>query len=169
MAQDTQTSATLEAQLPSAGLARRLGAMLYDSMLLFGVLFIATLIYTTIPIAIGMQPSPQAVDTGEVLHQLDHRAKGPLYQLYLLAVIFGFFTWFWRKNGQTLGMQAWRLRIDNRDDDGRISYRQCTIRFAGAMVSTSLLGMGYWWILFDREGLSWHDRWSNSRTVLLPK
>jgi uncharacterized RDD family membrane protein YckC len=31
------------------------------------------------------------------------------------------------------------------------------------------LGLGYFWILFDREGRAWHDRLSRTRVVLLPK
>jgi hypothetical protein len=38
-----------------------------------------------------------------------------------------------------------------------------------AIFSAAALGMGYWWIMFDSNKLSWHDRWSNSRVVQLPK
>ena len=31
------------------------------------------------------------------------------------------------------------------------------------------LGLGYLWMLFDRDGLTWHDRLSHTRLVLVEK
>ena len=39
----------------------------------------------------------------------------------------------------------------------------------GACVSLAALGLGYFWIWIDRERLAWHDRWSGTRVVVLPK
>jgi uncharacterized RDD family membrane protein YckC len=38
-----------------------------------------------------------------------------------------------------------------------------------AIFSALVFGLGYWWIMFDSNKLGWHDRWSNSRVVQLPK
>jgi len=40
---------------------------------------------------------------------------------------------------------------------------------AAACVSIAALGFGYWWIWVDRERLAWHDRWSGTTVVVLPK
>lgn len=148
--------------LPPAGVIRRLSAMVYDSLLVFGVLFTATL-----P-AVLLQPAQQTVNNEQVVNELPGLVEGWPFQLYLLAVYVGFFCWFWIKNGQTLGMQAWRLQIE--DQSGRrISLKQCLLRLVGALVSALCLGAGYWWIWIDKEQLSWHDRLSKSRVVQLPK
>jgi uncharacterized RDD family membrane protein YckC len=36
-------------------------------------------------------------------------------------------------------------------------------------VSLAALGLGYFWIWIDRERLAWHDRWSGTRVVVVPK
>lgn len=158
----TITSATDDVILAEKpGLWRRLAAMFYDSLLVFAITFTATLAVVGIRIVL----SREALQTGE-------RAISGSYQLFLQVVLFAtvtlFFCWFWTRTGQTLGMQTWRLRIDN-VGGGRISLRQALIRFVVAIVSTLCLGLGYWWILWDRDKCSWHDRASGSRVVLLPR
>jgi uncharacterized RDD family membrane protein YckC len=143
------------------GLPRRLAAMFYDSLLVFAITFTATLVVVGIRVVL----SSHMLQTGE-------RAITGGYHYFLQAVLFIsvglFFSWFWTRTGQTLGMQTWRLRIDN-VDGGRISWRQALIRFVVAFVSALCLGLGYLWILWDRDQCSWHDRVSGSRVVMLPK
>lgn len=146
---------------PSAGVIRRLAAMFYDGFLLFGVLFTAAL-----PTLL-FRGQPE-VSNDEVIHELSPSAEGIFFQLYLLTVIILFFYLFWRKNGQTLGMQAWRLRIEN-SEGLPPTFRQSLLRLACASLSLACLGMGYWWIWLDSEGLAWHDRLSKTRVVVLPK
>ena len=150
------------------GLLRRLAAMTYDSLLVFSLMFAATALYQFVARWILGTTSTSAVATGDVITELQPVAAGPWFTLYLLLVMYAFFAWFWHYSGQTLGMQAWRLRIDD-VDEGRISYRQTLLRFAGAWVSALCLGMGYLWVLFDRDKCSWHDRLSHSRVVQIPK
>jgi uncharacterized RDD family membrane protein YckC len=150
--------------LPNAGLVKRLAAMVYDTFLVFAVLALATLIAS---LFLGSN-QPATVDNAEVIHQLNPMLSGPIFQAYLLAVMSLFFCWFWHNNGQTLGMQAWRLQIVA-SDGGRPGWRQCVIRLLAATLSFACLGMGYWWIWIDRERLSWHDRLSKTRIIQLPK
>ena len=91
-----------------------------------------------------------------------------LFQGYLLWVAFVFFGGFWVHGGQTPGMRAWRLQLTNRDGTG-ISWKQARRRFAGALLSWLPAGLGYLWILIDREGLAWHDRISGTELRLLQK
>ena len=154
---------TTSETLPTAGVLRRLMAMVYDGLLVFAVLFTAT-----IPTVFLPTNEQQVITNGDVTHELPSLANGWLFQLYLLFIFCSFFCWFWRKNGQTLGMQAWRLQIEDLTGQ-RISWRQCFTRLAGASVSILCLGAGFWWIWIDKNGYSWHDRWSKSRMVILPK
>ena len=155
------------------GLLRRLAAIGYDSLLVFSLMFAATGLYQLLAHWLAGGPTATAppattVATGDVITQLEPVASGPWFTLYLLLVMYGFFVWFWHRSGQTLGMQAWRLRVDDIKGD-RISYQQATMRFAGAWVSALSFGLGYLWVLFDRDRCSWHDRLSRSRVVQLPK
>ena len=50
-----------------------------------------------------------------------------------------------------------------------VTWRQSLIRYVGAWLSLLALGLGYLWILIDRDGLAWHDRLSNTRLVMVRK
>ncbi len=92
---------------------------------------------------------------------------GPLLQIPLACAVVLFFGWFWTRSGQTLGMQAWRLRIETLEGD-RIGTSQVLLRIGGAAISLACFGLGYLWILFDPAKRAWHDRISRSRVVVLP-
>jgi uncharacterized RDD family membrane protein YckC len=130
------------------GLLHRLGALFYDSLLLFGVLFFATL---------ALLPWHGA-------------AFGPhtlLYQVYLLAVTFLFFGWFWTQGGQTLGMRAWKIKLYSADG-GAVTWQQAGLRFFAALFSIGLLGLGFLAALADPEKRCWHDRIANTRLQRRP-
>jgi uncharacterized RDD family membrane protein YckC len=133
----------------TAGLFRRLAAMFYDTLLLFSVLLFAT-------------AAALLVTKGS----LDYH--NPFFRTYLFLVCFLFYAWFWMHGGQTLGMRAWRLRVQ-RFDGGPITLWQALLRFLAAIPAWALLGLGYLWILVDRDRLALHDRFSESVIVRLPK
>lgn len=132
-------------------LPRRLAAILYDSIVLIGLLFFAALPPTLLY-------GEGTTGTWSVLFM----------RIYLLAVAFAFFGGFWTHGGQTIGMRAWRVRVVGADGK-TIGWRDALVRFAVAIVSWAAVGAGFWWSLFDREGLAWHDRVSGTRLVLLPR
>ena len=89
---------------------------------------------------------------------------GATVQTLLFLELYGFFMYFWLYRGQTLGMLAWRLEI--RSDNGApLTLRQATLRFFGGMLSLGCFGLGYLWVLVDREHRSWTDMLSGSRIV----
>jgi uncharacterized RDD family membrane protein YckC len=151
-----------------AGLGRRLAAMAYDGLVLFGVLFIAAAVYQLVARLLGFAQPGATVQTGEVIHAIEPAAVGVWFQLYLCLVIYAFFALFWSRSGQTLGMIAWRLQL-RRPGGGNIGWGQALIRLAGACVSLACAGAGYWWLWFDRDRRTWHDRWSRSEVVVLPR
>ena len=100
----------------------------------------------------------------------DYSATLPAWFVQAISVltVVGFYCFFWRNGGQTLGMKAWRVRLRNRDG-GDISPTAALLRCAAAVVSLLPAGLGYWWCLIDREKLYWHDRISGTELELLPK
>ncbi|SDK24951.1 RDD family protein [Billgrantia gudaonensis] len=142
-----------------AGLGRRLGAMLYDAFLVAAIWLLVTVAHVMV-VRFGFGLQAEAVGTGWL-------QRGTL-QLLLLASGFGFFAFCWRRGGMTLGMQAWRLRVQT--EDGRpISLGQSLVRYVVAWLSCAAFGLGYLWVLFDAERRSWPDIVSGTRTVVLPK
>jgi uncharacterized RDD family membrane protein YckC len=94
-------------------------------------------------------------------------ARLPL-QLYVAACPFLFYGWFWTHGGQTLGMRAWRIKALQVNGEP-MTWRRSIVRVMAAHLSLLVLGLGYLWMLVDRERLTWHDRLSNSRLVLLTR
>lgn len=67
--------------------------MVYEAMLLFGVLFIAGWLFSTL------------------LQQRHALYLRDALQDWLFLVIGVYFIWFWTHGGQTLAMKTWRLRL----------------------------------------------------------
>ena len=92
-------------------------------------------------------------------------ASGDLpYRLTLVTIAWAFFTGFWSRSGRTLGMQSWRLRIVDHNGS-RPGLTASTIRFFAAVLSWLPLGLGFWWQIWDKDKLSWHDRLSGTRLL----
>lgn len=165
-APDSTSSADAGAPLRTAGPIARLAALGYDCFLIFGLLVVPLWILTAIRQRAALQG--EALPTNGVVHELPPIAPQPVLLLYMICVVAGFYYYFWRRNGQTLGMQAWRLRLDNRAG-GRATPLQCLKRMPVGLLALLCGGLGYWWIWFDREGRAWQDRFSDTRVVVLPK
>jgi uncharacterized RDD family membrane protein YckC len=138
-----------------AGLLRRLGALLYDSLLLAAVLMLATGLML---LATG----------GEAIRSDTHPILEWVYRLMLVALTVGFFGLFWTRSGQTLGMAAWRIKVV-REDGHLPGWRDTALRIGAALLSWLPAGLGYFWMLVDREQRTWHDRLSRTKVVQLPK
>ena len=93
--------------------------------------------------------------------------------LLLAALVMLFFVPFlavpntWQ-GGQTLGMKSWHLRLVETDGNP-VSFKAANIRYVSAILSWALLGIGYLWILVDKDNLTLHDKLSGTRIVVLKK
>ena len=145
-----------------AGLGRRLAAIFYDALLCVALLMVTTFIYKLIWMAfVGEAKLRQLSETGS----LD---GDPLLSTLLLFALFAFFAKFWTHAGQTLGMQVWGIRVQNADGTG-ISLWQALLRFVVAIASWLCVGLGFFWSLFDKQKRSWHDMYSETQLVRVPK
>lgn len=81
----------------AATLTRRLAALLYEGVLLFGVLMAAGWLYAG-------------------LTQQRHALQGKHgLQAFLFVVLAIYFVWFWTHGGQTVAMKTWHLRVEQVD------------------------------------------------------
>lgn len=141
---DIQAAVGQPAPSPTPGLGRRLASCLYDGLALIAVLMVAAAVW----VAVARSAAPPA---------------DWLFRIYLLAVSALFFVLFWAR-GETLGMRAWKLRLEGQD--GRPpDWRRALLRFFCALLSWAALGLGFLWVLVDRDRLAWHDRLSATRLV----
>lgn len=120
--------------------------MLYDSVAVTALMMAAT--------ALAMLAG---------FHELSVR-RDPLYTLYLLAVWFGYLGWCWHHGGMTLGMRAWRVRIESAPE-GLPGWGRCLARFLFSLLSAGAAGTGFLWSLVDRRQRCWHDLWSGTSLI----
>ena len=148
---------------PAPGIFRRVASAFYDLMLCLALLMVLTLIYQQG--ALRLIHGPEALQAMSDAGNLD---RDPVLSLLMIIAIYGFFGLFWTLRGQTLGMQAWRMRVQQADGTS-ITWRQATTRVSIALVSWLCGGLGIWWALWDKQSRTWADIVSSTRTVVLPK
>lgn len=129
-------------------LVRRFAAILYDLLLVIAILLIASLPWVMFGVERG-QPAYIA------------------YTIFIYSLIILYFAWFWTHGGQTLGMKAWKIRVVNQQQQA-ISWPFALLRAVSAFVSLVLLGMGFWYALFDSRRRGWHDIISRSQLINVP-
>ena len=151
-----------QGEFPAAGLGRRLAAMFYDFLLCTALLIVTSGIYKMIQMAIIGEDKMRTLTEAGALD------GDPLLSTVLLFVLFAFFAKFWTWSGQTLGMQVWRIRVQNADGSA-ISLWQALLRFVVSIASLLCVGLGFIWSLFDKQKRSWHDIYSNTQLVRIPK
>jgi len=148
---------------PRAGFRRRFASWVYDTLLAIAVymtagaasfLIISLLVHFS---AFDLQGYQHLSDTISNTYWL-------LWpnELWKLAWVGFFFIWFWSKSGQTLGMKAWRLKVQNQD--GSLISKITGLK----RLLPTLLGLGNLALLVDRKNkLSLQDRLTNTEVVIL--
>lgn len=76
--------------------------------------------------------------------------------------------WMWKWRGTTLGGIVCGLRVV-RLDDRPIDWPTAIARSLGCFLSLFVAGLGFFWVLFDEERQSWHDKIAGTVVVLAPK
>jgi uncharacterized RDD family membrane protein YckC len=86
-------------------------------------------------------------------------------EIISIALALGYFTYFEGSTGQTLGKRALGIRVIDFSGGGVIGYQRAAIRYLASILSGICLGIGYLWMLWDKEKQTWHDKLSNSVVV----
>lgn len=168
---------TAEELLPPAPFIKRLMAVIYDALISVAVLLVTTWAYTLVAgWMTGWDKYEEMAEAGTI-------GADPILTFVLFLVLYLFFGYFWTKNGQTLGMQVWRIRIENLDGTS-VSWTQALKRFvaAAAILFVALLGAYYLnaatlfvtipaiiALFYPINGLSLTDRASDSIVATVPK
>lgn len=130
------------------GILRRLASMVYESLLLVGVLAALLVVPHVLLGAFG------------------HRLAAPvIVQTHGFIVLLIYFLWFWSNGGQTLAMKTWRMRLVTREGLA-VRPAQAFLRFLLCWPSLALLGAGILWALVDRDRLFLHDRLAGTQLVM---
>lgn len=147
---------------------RRLAALLYEAMLLFGVVFIAGYLFSTLT------------------QQRNGLAHHNLLAAWIGLVVGLYFVWFWTHSGQTLPMKTWRLRVVAADG-APLSTARAIVRYVlawlwflpplalhpllGLRVPQTLAVAAVWFVLwaatgrFGAQRQFLHDRLAGTRVI----
>lgn len=135
-------------RFPAAGLRRRLASLLYEALLLIGVLAAGFLLPYLI-VGLFFKVAPQ----------------GWFAWLHVLLLLGVYFVHYWRHGGQTLAMQTWGIRVVDATQDQPPTLRRATLRYLLSWPSLLFCGAGLVWALFDRERQFLHDRLAGTRVI----
>lgn len=166
-----------------AGLWRRIGAIVYDTLPVLALLIIGT--FPFLPF-IG----------NRVLVPREVGALAYVYWFGEMLIVVLFFGYFWTTRGQTIGMLAWRLKLQ-RTDGSLPQWQDAIIRVAtlAALLAPSVAGYwilwGHWtdlharqiamyasllpvasaylWMFVDPQRRALHDRLSGTHVIVTPK
>lgn len=127
-------------------LRRRLAVMLYESLLLLGVLSVTFMVPHLL---LG------------IFWQI--KVPGALGWLHIFVVLGAYFLWFWLHGGQTLAMQTWHVRIEDAASGEPPRWRRALLRYVLAWPSVTFFGCGLVWAFFDRDRQFLHDRLAGTR------
>lgn len=135
-----------EPSIEKAGAGARFGSYLIDSIILgvlgFTVGFVSALAFLDV------------VD--ELEHMLDFLG---------ILISMGYFTYFFG-NGQTPGMKAMNIKLCGTDATYPIGHVKGFLRWIGMVISGLAIGLGFLWILIDKNKQGWHDKIAGTYVVL---
>ena len=148
---------------PRAGFRRRLASWVYDFLIAIAVYMTAGAVFFLL-IVLFMHFGLISLQGHK--HVIDAISQTPwlmwLNEFWKLAWVSYFFIFFWAKSGQTLGMKAWRLRVQNQD--GSLIDKKTGLK----RLLPTCLGLGNLLVLVDRKNkLSLQDRLTNTEVVVL--
>jgi uncharacterized RDD family membrane protein YckC len=67
--------------------------------------------------------------------------------------------------GQTIGKRLVGIRVVSAANGGPLGYGSATVRYFGRILSSIPILLGYFWMLWDGEKQTWHDKLAGSYVV----
>lgn len=98
---------------------------------------------------------------GTVSYELNGAAAGLLLLVQLVYYVY----MEGSAAGQTLGKKAMDIRVIDSGAGGSIGYGRAFIRWIGRFLSALPFLLGYFWMLWDKNNQTWHDKFANSIVV----
>jgi uncharacterized RDD family membrane protein YckC len=164
------------AALPIAGLGRRLGAVLYEALLLVAMAFV---------VGFAFLPLVSPSGAGEAVLRVPPLFARTMMFCALVAGAAAYYAWCWSDGRRTLPQKTWRLRLVARAG-GPVIRRQALLRYAAGWTGPALaiggyaalrpfghapdalafLAFNYAFALVDRERQFLHDRIAGTRVIM---
>ncbi|MFT5676381.1 MAG: putative RDD family membrane protein YckC [Paraglaciecola sp.] len=150
---------------PRAGFFRRLAAIIYDTLVAVAVGMCAAMVMLVVLLLLTENGLIDNLGYEHFSDVIQHSiAYQTILQVWVAMWVIGFFLWFWRNGGQTMGMRAWQLRLFSTTDQP-LGYGRALIRLI-----SSLGGIGTLLVLLDiKHKQSLQDRIAGTEMLTLSK
>jgi len=135
--------------MQTAGFIKRILALVYDSLLMGAIILVLSLLLV---FANGGYP-----ESGSFVSFIQ----------FFILVFTGpiFYSYFWIINkGQTTGMQAWKIQLVTVDET-ELNIKKTMLRCLVSTISFACFGLGYLWILYNKDNLSWADILTKTKVI----
>ncbi len=132
--------------ITAPGLLKLAASLLYELLTVVAIIFVSTGVFIII-----------AGDAG-------HGIKRLLLQIFLWLVVGAYFVRCWLRSGQTLAMQAWKLRLLN-EHSQLLTRQQAIARYLLASLSIAFFGLGFLWAIVDKDKRFLHDRFLRCKII----
>ena len=155
----------MSAEFPRAGFWRRFASLVYDTLAIIAFAMLTVVLYLFAIqglISLDVIALNGAEDVSARIQ--NSLLLSGIRSSLLVLVGLVFFGYFWTKSGQTIGMRAWRLKVQTHQGN-LISWPQAIIRSISA-----LLGLGNLVVLVDfKNKKALQDYLSKTEVVTLTK
>ncbi|WP_026686695.1 RDD family protein [Azovibrio restrictus] len=128
---------------------RRLTSMVYESLLLFGLVAVGFILPHALLGTLAQVVAPSWV-----------------VRTHFILLLMLYYVWFWLNGGQTLAMKTWKIQVQDRSG-APLRPLQAVLRYLAAWPSLLFFGIGVFWALFDKDRQFLHDRIAGSRLILI--
>ena len=132
-----------------AGFLKRVLALVYDSLLIGAIVLVLSLLLVFVN---GGYP-----ESGSFVSFIQ----------FFILIFAGpiFYSYFWIANkGQTTGMQAWKIQLVTVDET-ELNIKKTMLRCLISTNSLICFGLVYFWILYDKNNLSWSDKLTKTKVI----
>lgn len=165
-----------------AGVGVRLAAVVYDGLLILALNAIVAAILIGIATPAEVAAKHQAVVLPDWFRHL-------ILFPAMMMMTWLFYGYFWRKNGQTLGMQTWRIKVI-KPNGQLLTWADAAGRCAAAVILPTICGLAanflynnsgafalslifgfignYAWSWVNQRGFAWHDQLSATVVIRVP-
>jgi len=155
----------MSGEFPRAGFWRRFASLVYDSLAIIAFAMLTVVLYLFAVqglISLDVISLNGAEDVSALIQE--SLVLSSIRSALLVIVALVFFGYFWTKSGQTIGMRAWRLKVQTVEGN-LISWPQSIIRSLSA-----LLGLGNLVVLIDfKNKKALQDYVSKTEVITLTK
>ncbi len=155
----------MSGEFPRAGFWRRFASLVYDTLAIIAFAMLTVVLYLFSVqglISLDVISLNGAEDVSALIQE--SLLLSSIRSALLVIVTLVFFGYFWTKSGQTIGMRAWRLKVQT-SEGSLISWPQSIVRSLSA-----LLGLGNLVVLIDfKNKKALQDYVSKTEVITLTK